>query len=378
MSDPAHDERTLRSISRASLAAYLKAHDWRHVGDWPESASVFAITVGGREHRVWVPLRETFTDYAANMERSIALLADVEQRPPQDILIDLKTTNADVVGIDAVDNGTSRALSVQAAGELMELSYSMLTAAARSAKKPRAAYLGSMPNEVTKFAAAVSPAPMDFSSLSLRLLLPEQTESRQTDFWGDNPFSRQVALSLADGLASVDRALAAESQSQLNERLSASVDRGVSANLCGALAGLAVQAADFGGSFRVSVNWAHLRPPSDPAPVSFPFSLHAAKRLDEASGYLRAGASFPDERIRADVVQLARELDEKEGKVVLLLADVEGHVRRIKTIFEPHDYQVAIDAHKRNAQIEVDGDLIPAGRGYELHNPRIARMHSDV
>ncbi len=375
MADPVHDEWTLRSISRASLAAYLTTHDWRHADDWPEAASVYVKTVDGRERRIWVPLRETFADYAVNMERSIELLADLERRPPMDVLFDLRTTTADVVSIDAANNGVSGALSIRVAEDLMGLSSSMITAAARSTEKPRAAYLGSVTNEVAGFVAAVTPAPMDFSSFGLRLLLPERSEYGQTGLWSGEPFSRKVARNLARGLAAVEHALSATSESETRERLDQGIDIGVSANLCGALAGLAVQAQDFSGAFRVSLNWAHLRPPPDPTPVSFPFSFHAADRLGEAGRYLRTRASFLDERITADVVLLEREPSDPVGRVRLLV-DFEGHVQRIETELGTDDYTMAIEAHKRGAQIEVDGDLFPAGRGYELRNPRNLRMIS--
>lgn len=376
MADPTRDESTLRSISKASLAAYLELHDWSHVDDWPGTASVFARTFETREQRIWVPHRETFVDYADNMERSIGLLAEVENRSPLDVLIDLKATSSDVVRIDVLNSGLRRELSLQAAGELMDHAYTMISAAARAVRKPRPAYLGSMTNEVAGFVASVTPAPTDFNTFGIRLLLPEWTEQGQSTMWAVDPFSRRAANSLVHGLSAIDAALSVTSQAESHERLEDSVSLGVSANLCSALAGLAVQARGFGDAFQVGVSWSRLRPPKDPTPFSVPFSIHTSEALGEASRHLRSRASFPDESIRADVVLLAREPEEEDGRV-LLLVDSDDRIRRIDAVFDSNDYQVAIEAHKRKVPIVVDGDLLPAGRSYELRRPRNVRLDVD-
>ena len=373
MADPTRDEPTLRSISRATLAAYLELQEWSHVDDWPGTARIYAKTIGSRQERIWVPQRETFSDYADNMDRSIGLLADVEERTRQDVLVDIKATNSDVVRIGMMNDTGKATMSLQAAEELMENSYTMISSAARAVQKPRAAYLGPMTNEVAEFVSSVVPAPTDFSTFGLRLLLPEWTENEQSDMWEADPFSRRAATSLSSSLRAIDAALSLPSPSESYEHMENCVLAGVSANLCGALAGLAVQARTYGNAFQVGITWSKVRPPKNPSPLHIPISTHAGKLLAGASQHLRSRASFPDESIRADVVLLAREPREEEGEV-LLLVEADTPVRRIYAELNSRDYQVAIEAHKQKVQVLVDGDLVPAGRNYKLLEPRNMRL----
>lgn len=373
MTSLTHNERSLRSVSRTALAAYLRMHDWTKVADWTDRATVYSKTVNEREQRIWVPIRETFADYADNMERSINVLALAEDRSPYDVLIDLKTTASDTVRIAAPHAVSGQALSLGAAALMLNGSLSLLTAAARSAEKQRAAYLGQTSKTVSAFLSGITPTPTEFATYDARFLLPDIPQFAQPPLSVDDRFSRRVAISLTTGLAAVQTALDSSLVADNLDMFAAGVRDGVSANLCGAIIALTEQSYDAGGEISIGVDWSPLRPAGQPPRPAARFSVHSLDTLDAARKHLRANASYHDEHLVGDVVLLERDRGEDDGRV-LLLVEFDDRTRRIELFLTAPDYRQAIRAHDQKRRIELDGDLHPAGRGYELRNPRNIRL----
>ena len=328
MADPTQDERKLRSISIAALTAYLGAHEWSKVDEWPDRATIFARTVGQTERRVWVPVRETFADYADNMERSIGMFAAVEQRSAQDIFVDLKAVASDTVRIAALHDAPQHGLSLHEAGVLLNDSLSLLTAAARSAERCRAAYLGPTSKAVSHFVEGIVPTPTEFSSFDLRLLLPDWTEYGQAQRVADHSFSRRAAMRLADGLQAIQAALEHASSTGDLDMFDAGVSRGVSANLCGAAIRLVEQTQEFSDGMTVDLMWSPLRPHADTSGVRIPISVHSIGTLEAARKHLRARASYLDQPIVGEVVLLEREYHQSLGRVLLLVGVRGSHAPR--------------------------------------------------
>ena len=381
MPNSIHDERKLRSVSRAALAAYLDAHDWKKVADWAERATVYGKAIDDREQRIWVPLRETFADYADNMERSVQVLARAENRAPDAILADLQATASDSVRVATLHAQSEHILSLQDAGDLFRDSLAMITAAARSVTKPRPAYRGALPTDVADYLKSISPAPTSFSAFDLTLLSPIPplyggVESRhgpvaQVSF--EHPFARRAVIRLQNGLHETQKAVADVKIQDDFAPFDHVVQAGVSANLCDAVLGLIQLSSEFGDGLSVAVRWAPTRPLNGHQLVSIPFSAHDVEILRAGRDRLRTRASYADEHIVAEVVKLEREPDEFDGRATLL-ADVDDRSRRIEVRFAKADYQLAIQAHEEKLAIEIDGDLHPTGRTYELRNPHNVRV----
>ena len=381
MPSPVHDERKLRSVSCAALTAYLTAHDWKAVANWAERATVYGKTIDGREQRIWVPVRETFADYADNMERSIQILAQTENRASDTILVELQATVSDSIRVATLHGQSERTLSLQDAGALFRDSLAMLAAAARSAKKPRRAYRGALPTDAAAYLKSISPAPTAFNAFDLTLLSPIPPRYGGVELRGDridqmsfeHPFARRAVVRLKNGLRATQEAVADVKQQSNFASFDEAVQMGVSANLCDAVLGLIQLSGEFGDGLSVDVYWAPTRPMNGKQFASISFSTHDAEIIRAAGDRLRSLASFADEHVIADVVGLEREPKEFDGRAILL-ADVDDRTRRIEVEFAEADYQVAIQAHDEKLVVELDGDLHPVGRSYELRNPRNVRL----
>lgn len=373
-----HDRTALGAISASSLLAYVQAADWEKTDSLGKRAVIYTKQCDGRQWDIVVPLKDTFADFAANMAESIQVLSVVEQRSQLDVYQDLLAVGADVIRLAALDEHTAPSFSLRHSGEFLSEAYALLSAAARAAERPLGAYRGAVSKDVSHFLDHVVPAPTDFRGFDLTLYSPimhyGQAELFSTA--AHPPFSRRAVRALANGLSAADDAISESRAADSLEPFERAVPAGVSANLCAAIAGLTEQSHEFGAGCAVDVRWAAAHPQNGAANARIRFSIHSVGILNDARRHLLARASFPDEHIVGDPVVLAREHDQQAGRA-LVLPDRSDLPSRLEVQLDPSNYDLVIRAFKDQVKIELDGDLHPAGRGYELRNPRNVRLLED-
>ena len=143
------------------------------------------------------------------------------------------------------------------------------------------------------------------------------------------------------------------------------MSHGVSANLCDALANLAKK----GEGIEIDLFWAPVRP-STIGEHRFQFSENlSADILTEAARSFRRNEPLLDETVVAQVVALAREPREFDGRATILYVQ-DGHPIRLNVQFEESSYTTVIRAFENRNPISLDGDIYRIGSGYELRNPR--------
>ena len=378
------DERLLRSISSVALSAYLKQRGWTLKGRIPGRSTVYSREAGGKRWGIQVPERDTFPDHAESIARSIETIAEVEQRTELEIYRALAGTGADTINITALHAPDAAHLSFHDAGHLLNDSYRLVAAAARAAERSRPAFRGQTSAAVTTFLNSISPAPLAFDAFALTLFSPVPPSYGQARLPNNGnglqsapvPFSRRAVVGLAGGLAATAQAIMDVKAQDDLAPFDDVVHSGVSANLCSALLDLVKLSSEFGGGIAVDVRWAATRPRNGKQTTSIPFSVHEVEIIQAASDRLRASASYLDEQVLADVVKLEREPEDFDGRA-LLRAEVNDRLQRLRATFAPTDFDTVITAFRERRQIELDGDLHPINRGYELRNPRNVRLLED-
>ena len=366
------DDQTLMSIAPSTLSAYLRARNWTEIGQWPNRATIYEWRDGGERWVVHVPVRDTFDDYVDDTARTLGVLSEVEHRSQLDIMSDLRSAGADRICIAALNAPENSRLSLYDASYLMDDSVKLLSSAARAAEKRRPAYRGPFSQSAIRFLSELSAAPTNFDSFEVTMYSPVPPLIGQAPLLAEvsePPFSRRAVNTLSLGLQATQTAIANVIQSDDLSHFDHVVQEGVSANLCGAIAELIEHSHSFGSGISIDVRWADVRPESSAQRKVIPFSLHQIDILSAARDHLRTNASFTDEHLRVDVVRLEREPKEFDGRAVLL-AYLEERTYRIDVEFGKSDYQIALEAHDKKLMLELDGDLQPAGRGYQLLNPR--------
>ena len=187
----------------------------------------------------------------------------------------------------------------------------------------------------------------------------------------DAPFPRLASYKLAQALEHTDKAIAKSVVDDSLEPFQQAVSHGVSSNLCESVAAL----TEKGKGLVIDLSWAEVRPPNVEN-SHFEFTQRSAGILTEAAAHFRRNEPFLNESIIAQVVGLAREPEEFDGRAVVLYVR-EGRPLRMKVKFEQSAYNAVIRAFDERNPISMDGDIYRVGNGYELRRPHNLSVITD-
>jgi hypothetical protein len=188
----------------------------------------------------------------------------------------------------------------------------------------------------------------------------------------NEPFSRLVTQKLAEALKACREAINDAVATDAFTAFEKAVKRGVSANLCEAVARL----AHHGQGLDIDLTWARVRPAPEPNP-HFRFSVESARVLEEAARQFRKDEPHLDETVTGIVIALERGPDEFDGNATLLVL-LEERPRRIRVKFEKSEYDAVIRAFRDKVSVSLDGDIYQVGYRYELRNPRNLSLLEDI
>ena len=361
------DRAALASLSIVSLRSYLDSMGWNNEGPWGQRpATIYSKEHGGRTWEILAPTRDTVADYAEAMAEAVEVLAAVEERSQLDVFYDLKGAGADVIRVRSANGLASKPLSLGQRAALLNDAYKMLAASARAAERPQAAYRGKASANVDNFLNRVQPLPTQ-QGYALTLHSPLTPDiGGQTDM-GDSyhvPFSRQATYKLAEALSHTETAIEEAVAKNTLDPFRRFVAQGLSANLCASVSELARK----GQGISIDLDWGDVRPANIPD-SHFRFSVDSAEILQQASKSFDRNEPSHDEEIVAQIVQLAREPDQFDGRATIVSV-WEDRTIRMNVEFDQSVYDAVINAFRDHSSISLLGDIHPLGRGYELRNPR--------
>ena len=349
------------------MRGYLNARGWKDEGPWgSRPASVFTPDRDDTNLEILVPTRDTVADYAEAMAEAVAVLAHHEDRSQIDVFYDLQGAKSDVVRLRSSNGLANERLSLSQSAELHSNAYKLLAASARAAERPQPAYRGRLSTKVEDFLNKVLPLPSQ-GGYDLTLHSPVTVDIGGQADMGDEyhvPFSRQVTYKLAEALTYIASAIEDAFVKDTLDAFKTHVNKGVSANLCASVSELATR----GQGVTIDLEWADVRP-SDRSDSRFPFTLDSAEVLLQASRALSRNEPSLDEQIEGQIVQLAREPDEFDGRATLV-STWDGHPIRVAVKFEQSVYETVINAFRGQSYVSLLGDVYPMAKGYELRNPR--------
>lgn len=370
----------LSSVSIANMRAYLTSGGWDDTGRWGERPiNVFATERYGRTWEILVPHYDSIGGYAENIANTLEILAKVEDRSEMDVFQDITNAEADIIRARPVNGAREKPLSLRGSVRLYDSSYKMVLSAARAAAadKTQANYLGPPRADIIEYLDSVQPLHGLDAGYALKLRSPvPQVFGSQEDFGDDYhaPFPRRATLKLVEALKSSGDAVAKSDENGDLEHFRNAVPRGVSSNLCEAVAELARE----GGGVEIGLSWAASRPPPtlvDPNP-RFVFSKQSADILSEAAHVFRRDEPSMDELVVAHVVKLERKPEEFDGRATLSW-NRENRPVRLRAEFKPSAYDVVIKAFQERAPLRLTGNIYREGREYELRNPRDISIPDD-
>ena len=117
-------------------------------------------------------------------------------------------------------------------------------------------------------------------------------------------------------------------------------------------------------------SWSTSRPITVAIPPRLIFSKSEAPVLRAAARFLKERAPVAGFELIGQIVKLETS-DITLGGNVTVAGLLDDSVRQVQFFAGPDDYQRAIEAHRHERIVSVEGELVKDGRSFRLSNPRL-------
>jgi hypothetical protein len=368
------DATALSALRPLEIMAYLRSSGWKNVAEQPNHSSTWLYKdAAGEEFEIAVPLNHTFRDFAQRMSDVLSTLEAVEQRSQLEILHDLVVTSADVVRVRLIDRDVADgSVPIEDGAQFFQKAKDMMLAAACAAAELRAYYPSKKPIQAMKYLQKTRLGQTEQGSFVLTIIsrvVPSLAGSDGQLFELEEPFERKVTLTLANALAAVRAAAENAASTGTLDSFIASVRKGVSANLCDALVGMA-GGRDSRRDLAIDFTWSRSRPltTDSTTPAKTLLSADALPMIEEASRYFKGTSPREEFELRGFVVKLERTENAPTGRVTVLTF-FDDKPRKVTAELPEADYHKAVTAHDRQQTVVCFGTLVRDGRSFRLRDP---------
>lgn len=354
------NEDALNAVSPSALSAYARVGGWAKEEPFGDHSDVY---VSGKAPEIIIPRTQRLGDYADVVSRLIEIFAEAAETDALSLYRNLVTADRDVVRVKAAPEGANGPVTLDDGVSLITGARDMVLAAACSVRESRPFYRARTNREAVDYMRRVRLGHTERGSCVVTLITPVvPLPMRQASPFGsepdDSPVDRRVTRRLIEAVTAAQEATERTSGSDAGA-FSEAVERGVSANLCDAVATLI---KPFGG-IDVSLTWTLTCPMPVPR-ETIRFGAANAPILHEAARSLRKlkPTRLQDRKPKADVrlkgriQRLTRDNLESDG-MVTLRTRFEGSAVLIEAELNRPDYDRAIQAHKSNAVVVMTGSL---------------------
>lgn len=367
------DTRALSEISPNAVIAYLRSHGWTPLRVEHE-VGFFYKEIDGERAECDVPLRQSVRDYPRRIRDILENLTLLEGRSQYDIYQDLVRTNQDIVRI-SIDVPESGRVGLDEASVLFWATRELVLAAACSAHTHRAYFSRRKPPRAVEYVRHVNLAAPEAGSFVVVLESPLPSSFVQQPAPGissesldEEPFERTVLLTLATTGMLVRQSIGISTVRGSVERFAEHVDAGVNANYCDALATMLEEGP--GRDVSIAFSWSPSRPVSRPVPSQLSFSKNDAQVLRAAARFLKERAPVAGFELAGQIVKLETS-DLAQGGNVTVAGLIDDAIRQVQFFAAADDYRRAIEAHRNERIVSVEGELVKEGRSFRLNNPRM-------
>lgn len=367
----------LMAIRPLEVASYLRSRGWVEASSVALTSSTWEMqAISGPGYEILLPLNRHLADYSYRVNDVLTTLEAVEDRSQLEILSDLMSTSSDVIRVRSLrPEAADGSIPIDDGVGLVEHARDMMVAAACAALEPRPAYSGRRAKEVTEYVSKARMGQTERGSYVVSVISPvapclaaAEDGRLFEDACADDgePFERHVIVTLANGLQAMGVAAERAASTGTLEPFLEAVRSGLSANLCGAIAGLARGDGEM-GQLDIDVSWSRARPQSSETPSHFSVEADAVPVIEEAGRLLRAKEPQEHFRLYGPVFRLQQRPEESRGTITVV-GIVDDRPRNVVVELEGPEYHLAISAHDNHEPIMVTGDLVKDGRSYVLKN----------
>lgn len=365
------DAEAVRAIRPVDAALYLRATGWERQDFKDSRASRWSLGQGDSQFEVLLPMDIQVGDYALRMGELLTVLAVAENRSQSLVYNDLLTVTADVIRIRVDDPELlDGSLPIEQHVQLAQKARDLVVAAACAATERRPVWHKRKPSQAMDHVRRVRIGQSERGSYVVTVIsrvTPVLHSQGEQLFEIDEPFERQVTLTLARSLQALDRAAGMAALTQQMDVFDEAVSEGVNANLCDAVVGL------WGGddaqrNLEFAFSWSAARPVDPKVVRRVAISSDRVPVIREAGTQMRERAPLPEFDVSGPVIKLERAENATIGRATLFGLVDERQVR-IAVDLDAERYHDAVTAHDSGRTIRMRGTLVREGRGYVLKSP---------
>jgi hypothetical protein len=372
------DSAVLRALLPIDVTAYLRSHAWVQ-----QTEQLGRVSVWHPEHdadiEVEVPGDQTLADFAARMADVLQAISQVEDRSQLQVLYDLMESGHDVVRLRAATPGAGETgtIAINAGVQLIGNARDMLLAAASATAERKGFFPTRKPPAAVEYMDRVRLGRSEIGSYVVTLLSPVAPLLRSAlrpDLGLEEPFDRRVTVMLARSLGALRMAANDAVMTGAFDSFQASVEQGVTANLCTAVAGMTEGLGD-GGELTVGLSWSPVRPLLEDVPRQTRFGPDVAPIIREAARVIKAAAPIDDHHVVGFVVHLDQLPQAEKGRIGVLSVAADQSTRTISMTLDAEQYAVAHRAHGGDKlPVSVVGRLVRIGHLFQLEDPHDFRI----
>jgi hypothetical protein len=356
----------LVDVSPAEVQTLLTARGWHEHQRFDERGGRWVHANGGGPHYVLVPYDRALDDYEERLIDLVGTLAIIEGRAPEMIAEELTHSGADLMHIAVPTDSLDNSLALEAGTRLYQAARDTVTAAAlaAAASAPQPVFgRGRRPQQALEFIERIRLMQPSRGSFVVTLAAPVERglAVAAEAVAATEPFSRRALRTLAEALA-----LAVQRASESPEMVAASdaVERGVNANLLGAVASILGDDTDAMARFEFAWTPAVALRGDVPREVVVPASARPV--FLDAAVLLRSRAPIYDATVEGPVVTLTKS-GPRYG-VATVEGVVEDAVRFVEVDLDELEYNHAIDAHRNDLYVRVTGDIDRTGQRWRIRD----------
>lgn len=368
----AHDlsPEAVRPLNALTVKSYLLARGWERAPSKRPTVGIFRRPESEIDE-VLLPLSTDFADLDEAMVRAVEEIARFERRPSPQVLHDLLRPRADrlrfaVEGRETTDG----AIGLEDGIALLSGSRKALLAAACSVKRPQRFHPRMSLREAEAFVRSCRLGQTEQGSFVATVECALDVDDTSPSLFEDKPvepFGRKATALLLGSVARVVDAIRADNLDALTRPpADAPV---VSANLCEAVAEMLPGPED--ANLRIGASWSPVLPAPRDVPVFVRVERQYRSAIEQVARALRPGMSPEPDRYIGKVDALLGEPG-PDGRLqgeVVLAAQVEDEILKIRLDLAPDDYQKAGDAHLKALFVSVRGILRRGARTHRLEGP---------
>lgn len=364
-----------RQIPLSNIFRYLKLQGWKKRDDFPSDKLIVfdgPIELLNEPIQAVIPANENFKDYGIRVKELIDSLAILEERPIENIIIDIVSPSVDRLQVRIVSSlSKDGTLPLGYASKLISGLKDLLVAAACVEENPLPFYKKATKNAYNyadncRFAQTKAGSFI----ITIESILPTYSQLELFDSEYAEPFSRRVIKRIQKGIGYVEQSVNEGEISIITD----TYKYGLNANMCEAL--LKLKFEQFDVDLEYYVDWSKNFPkPKDVPKIAKITGNKAYGFIESAAKILRDSDESVKRDIVGKVVRLtALDLEDEENdnsanRYITIQTLINDKSLKVNIPLSIEDYKLACDAHRDNKDVKIHGIIERVGNRWQLMSP---------